>query len=193
ALTRARVLTGDIDLRGRLDAVLHKTLTANRDSTALKSDVLDMRRRIAKQHGALSIWQLKYRRGGLVDIQFIAQYLQLLHAQQNPEILSGSTTAALHRLGQAAFMPREQAEGLIDAHRLMRRVRAQLRLITTDSGNFDADNAQPAIRAQLARVILAEDAAKAGYETFDFEKATTHLSAVIEWVASQFDHILGAE
>ncbi|MBV6632278.1 MAG: bifunctional [glutamine synthetase] adenylyltransferase/[glutamine synthetase]-adenylyl-L-tyrosine phosphorylase [Alphaproteobacteria bacterium] len=180
ALTRARVLTGDIDLRGKIDAILHRTLTAERDSSALKQDVADMRGRIAKQHGELSIWQLKYRRGGIIDIQFIAQYLMLLYAAQHPQILSGSTTAALTRLGEVGVLTPDVAEGLINAHRLFRRVRAHLRLITDDSGAFDPNQAPPAILEELARIILMEEVANAEQAAFDFQAAKTHLSAVID-------------
>ena len=50
-------------------------------------DVADMRRAIAQEKGEDDVWELKYAAGGMVDIDFIAQYLQLVHAADKPDIL----------------------------------------------------------------------------------------------------------
>ncbi len=52
-----------------------------------------MRRAIAQEKGEHEIWDLKYAAGGIVDIDFIAQYLQLVHAAEKPDILDVSTLA----------------------------------------------------------------------------------------------------
>ena len=57
-----------------------------------------MRARIDKEKGTEDIWDLKQVRGGLVDLEFIAQYLQLVHAAQHPGILSPNTVTALTNL-----------------------------------------------------------------------------------------------
>ena len=62
-------------------------LTRPRDPAATASDVADMRRAIALEKGEDDIWDLKYAAGGMVDIDFIAQYLQLVHAAEKPDIL----------------------------------------------------------------------------------------------------------
>ncbi|MDH5411495.1 MAG: bifunctional [glutamine synthetase] adenylyltransferase/[glutamine synthetase]-adenylyl-L-tyrosine phosphorylase, partial [Alphaproteobacteria bacterium] len=80
ALTRARVVastTQDID--NRATAIICETLARPRDPDRLVVDVADMRIRMAKQHRGESLWDVKHHRGGLVDIEFMAQYLQLLH------------------------------------------------------------------------------------------------------------------
>ena len=99
ALTRARVISGDIDLRAQVERIIFQTLTARRDPDRLLRDVADMSRRLRDQHSQTDIWQLKHHPGGITDIQFIAQYLLLRHAHAEPGILSASTTAAAGRRG----------------------------------------------------------------------------------------------
>ena len=60
-----------------------------------------MRARIEKEKGTRDIWDLKQVRGGLVDLEFIAQHLQLVHAADHPTVLNQNTVAALQNL-QAA-------------------------------------------------------------------------------------------
>ena len=187
ALTRARTITGDIDLKARIDALVFKTLTAPRDAGTLRHDVAAMRRRMATQHKAASIWQLKHARGGLVDIQFIAQYLILRHAHDFPHIISASSGAALERCAQAGLIGREMANELIDAHRLYRRVRSYLRLIAPDGQPFDPHAISPLIRTQLARVILGQETAKA---TIDFDQATAHLNEVMNRTFRYFTRLI---
>ena len=67
----------------------------------IASDVAEMRRAIALEKGEDDIWDLKYAAGGMVDIEFIAQYLQLVHAAEHPEILSVNTLAGARQRGAA--------------------------------------------------------------------------------------------
>ncbi len=61
-----------------------------------------MRARIDKEHGTDDIWAVKYLRGGLIDIEFIAQYLQLRYAHRKPDVLSPNTGTALRQLTRPA-------------------------------------------------------------------------------------------
>ena len=58
-----------------------------------------MRARIEREKGSPDLWDLKQVRGGLVDLEFIAQYLQLVHAADRPEVLSQNTLNALGQPG----------------------------------------------------------------------------------------------
>ena len=59
-----------------------------------------MRERMAQQHRGDSIWDFKHRRGGLVDIDFIAQYLMLRHAAEHPDVLRRNPSVALGAPGR---------------------------------------------------------------------------------------------
>ena len=91
ALTRARVVTGPPELRAAIEARVRAILTEERDGGTLLADVASMRARTAKEHRSASPWEIKHWRGGLLDLEFIAQYLQLREAHRHPEILDGNT------------------------------------------------------------------------------------------------------
>ncbi len=97
ALTRARVVSGSAAFSVRIAALIRAVLCRKRDARAIAADVVEMRRAIAKEKGDANLWDLKYAAGGLVDIEFIAQYLQLAHAATSPEILDTNTVRALEK------------------------------------------------------------------------------------------------
>ena len=155
ALTRARVVTAPGGMAERIEAAIAEVLTAPRDGDKLLRDVADMRARIAREHNPGDPWSIKHCRGGLVDIEFIAQYLQLRHAHDHPGVLAANTTDALARLAEAELLDRGIADELIAAMRLWRNVQAVLRL-TLESG-FDEAAAPDGLRAALARSAGADD------------------------------------
>ena len=93
ALTRARVVSALAGIR-RADRSRdpRRAVRRKRDAAAVAADVVEMRAAIAEEKGDADPWDLKYAAGGLVDIEFIAQYLQLVHAAAragNPRHLDG--------------------------------------------------------------------------------------------------------
>ena len=82
ALTRARVVSGPPALRTAVETAIREVLLRPRDRAKTAADVRDMRARIEKEKGTRDIWELKQVRGGLVDLEFIAQHLQLVHAAE---------------------------------------------------------------------------------------------------------------
>ena len=101
ALTRARVVSGPPAFAARVEEAIRAVLCRQRDPAEVAADVVEMRRAIAKEKGEDARWDLKYAAGGLVDLEFIAQYLQLVHAAEKPEILDTNTARVL-RQGMAA-------------------------------------------------------------------------------------------
>src|SRR3546814_14466252 len=88
-----------------------------RDPETLLAEVADMCRRIAREHPAATIWSVKFAEGGLIDLDFLAQYLQLRHAAERPEVLSTSTQQAFARLADAGVLEEAQTARLIAAPR----------------------------------------------------------------------------
>jgi len=152
AVTRTRVISGPEALGARIRAAIGEVLTRPRDPEALLRDVADMRGRIDREHGTDNPWEVKYVRGGLVDVEFIAQYLQLRHAHDHPEVPCQTTAETLGRLAHAGLLDEGIAAELIEAVRLWQRVQAFLRL--TLEGPFDPESAPAALKDGLARVIL---------------------------------------
>ncbi|HEB79752.1 MAG TPA: glutamine-synthetase adenylyltransferase, partial [Rhodospirillales bacterium] len=128
ALTRARVIAGPAALREKVEAVIRETLTRPRDADKLLGDVAGMRARMDEERRAESIWEVKHLRGGLVDIEFIAQYLQLKHAHAHPQILSTNTIEALERIHDAGLLEDGAARDLIQALNLWQGMQLMLRL-----------------------------------------------------------------
>src|SRR5260370_4297366 len=78
ALTRARVISSSPEFRAKIEKIIREVLTRRRDAASIATDVADMRRAVALQKGEDDVWDLKYAAVGIVDIDFIAQYLQLV-------------------------------------------------------------------------------------------------------------------
>ena len=137
ALTRARMIAGSPALMRRLEEFIRSTLTKPRDPGRLVVDVADMRARMAKEFRGSSRWDIKHRRGGLVDAEFIAQYLQLLHAARHPEVLSTNAVTALNNLSAAGLLDQGIAADLVDALELWHRIQTVMRVTT--STDLDQD------------------------------------------------------
>jgi glutamate-ammonia-ligase adenylyltransferase len=149
ALTRARVLTGSPRLADQVRAAIRGALVAPRDPVKLAADVRDMRKRIAAEKGTDKIWDLKQVRGGLVDLEFIAQFLQLRHAAAHPEVLDQNTIAAFQKLTASGLLAQSDAEVLIPAARLVHNLTQILRLCL--EGKFEPDAAPRGLKDLLAR------------------------------------------
>src|SRR6202034_3198702 len=78
ALTRARVVSSSPAFAARVETVIRDVLCRPRDAASVAGDVAEMRAAIAAEKGDDKRWDLKYVAGGLVDLEFVAQYLQLV-------------------------------------------------------------------------------------------------------------------
>ena len=155
ALTRARVISAPPAFRERIEAVVRKVLTRPRDAAGVASDVADMRRAIALEKGEDDIWDLKYAAGGMVDIDFIAQYLQLIHAADRPEILDVSTLHVLDHAARLGALPAASAEILRSAARLYHDLTQILRLCVSE--RFNPETAGEDLLRIMARAGDAPD------------------------------------
>ncbi|MEI6986123.1 MAG: bifunctional [glutamine synthetase] adenylyltransferase/[glutamine synthetase]-adenylyl-L-tyrosine phosphorylase [Rhodospirillaceae bacterium] len=168
ALTRARVIGGSTDLQRRLGQVILTELTRLRPCSQLVIDVADMRRRIDREFSTKNPWEVKYARGGFIDINFIAQYLMLYHAHDHPEVLSTNTVKAFEAMAGNNLLDHAIADDLIATHRCWRRIQGFLRLTT--GGSFDADKAPLALRLALTHCVFPESK-----EPVDFSQANRQI------------------
>ncbi len=132
ALVRARVVAGDAAFGERFEAVRREVLCQRRDHEELKTQVLKMRQRMVSQ--ADQGHDLKRSSGGIVDIEFMVQYLVLAWANEYPEMAEFSDTIRIldtaERLG---LLPVERAEHLRDAYLALRAERHRGELDMPDS------------------------------------------------------------
>ncbi len=148
ALTRARVAIAPASLKARVEGVIRDTLERPRDPQGLLRDVADMRARMDRDKPARGPWDIKYLRGGLVDMEFIIQYLQLLYGPRYPDILEANTAAALSRIRAHELLAPEDAATMLAARDLLVRLQGVLRL--TVEGVLDQETASPGLRRLLA-------------------------------------------
>jgi glutamate-ammonia-ligase adenylyltransferase len=158
ALTRARPVAGGAGLRARIADAIGCVLGATRDARRLLVDVADMRRRIADENPRPSPWDLKNRRGGLNDLEFVVQYLVLREAASSPQLLPRGTEQALRALDDAGVLPPQARHELLDALALLRHVQVLLTLLR--DGLPDKEGFSEADAATLARCAGAVDFAR---------------------------------
>jgi len=155
ALTRARAVAGDAGLFSRIGEAITTALCAPRDRNRLVADVAAMRQRIADSHPQPSQWDLRNRRGGLIDLEFIAQYLMLREASRAPLVLIRAIVPAIAALGESGALPPRAVQELTDAAALLSHVRALLALLF--EGVPEADDLAGPAGATLARCAGAVD------------------------------------
>jgi glutamate-ammonia-ligase adenylyltransferase len=114
-----------------------------------------MRRAIAQEKGEDDLWDLKNAAGGITDIDFIAQYLQLIHAEVRPEILDVDTLKVIDNAEQFGLLPRQSAEVLRSAARLYHDLTQIIRLCVT--GKFTPKTAGEDLLRVMARAGDAPD------------------------------------
>jgi glutamate-ammonia-ligase adenylyltransferase len=117
ALTRARVIAGDASLAEEVEATRAEILTRP-PTEFLRRDVADMRQLILQEKTPRGLFDLKYAAGGLVDIDFIAQYLCLSFAHEDKRLLVNHPARLLAAAAEAGILAPEPANILLDARRL---------------------------------------------------------------------------
>lgn len=155
ALTRARVVSGSPAFAAKVETIIRDVLRRKRDPRRVAADVVDMRAAMAKEKGDANPWDLKNAAGALVDIEFIAQYLQLVHAAAIPDILDVSTARSLEKAARLGVLKPEDAEVLRPAVRLFQDLTQILRLCLPAA--FDPKTASAGVLGLLARAADLPD------------------------------------
>ncbi len=179
ALTRARVVATTIpQFAGQIEEVIRQHLFKARDTERLLKDVLDMRARIATQYPTRNPWALKHIRGGMVDLDFIAQYLVLRYA--------GEDHSLWHRSARQVFEA-AQAHELLDesitipltvAKRFLSDLMSLLRL--SAPGGVITDDVPIGLRNLLVNGMRAENFEQLKQQVITHE---THVLQIFERMA----------
>ncbi|MEO1264317.1 MAG: bifunctional [glutamine synthetase] adenylyltransferase/[glutamine synthetase]-adenylyl-L-tyrosine phosphorylase, partial [Pseudomonadota bacterium] len=139
--------------------------------------VRDMRERVWKEKGG-GLWDLKQARGGLVELEFLTQFLQLVHAAETPAILDTNTEAALRKLNDAGLLA-GHGEALVDASRFFHALTQVLRLCF--DGPFMPERAPEGLKHFLAGVA----------DEPNFSHLEARLADVQSDVSAAFTDLLG--
>jgi glutamate-ammonia-ligase adenylyltransferase len=158
AITRARFVVGDAAIGARFEQIRRDILLMPRDASALKDDVRSMRQKISAGHPNPSPdFDLKHDDGGMVDVEFVTQYLVLRHAGAHPALLGNLGNIALLRLAaQAGLIPTALAENVVNAYRTFRKRQHALRLQGAEKARAPADQfvAERAAVRELWRIVI---------------------------------------
>lgn len=121
SLTRARFICGTPEIQTAFDRIRTEMLTAERDQTALAGEIIEMREKMFPTHPPADS-NVKYARGGVVDVEFIVQYLILAHARQYPQLLDNyGNIALLNIAADCGLIDKTLAGQSRTAYRLYRR------------------------------------------------------------------------
>jgi glutamate-ammonia-ligase adenylyltransferase len=179
ALTRARFVAGDASLGADIAKTVRQTLTRERDAVKIAHETRAMRALIAREKGDRDVWDLKLAAGGLIDIEFVAQYVQLAFVHEHPAILNVSTCKVVEEAGRVGLITPEQAEIFIDAHRLYTDATQFMRLSV--SGPFDPAKAAAGVKRRIAAAVGSPD----------FEAFAAALGDARKRVRAAFEAIVG--
>jgi glutamate-ammonia-ligase adenylyltransferase len=139
ALTRARFVAGDATIGAAFEAEREAILCLPRDPLQLRHDVVEMRRKMLAGHpNRTAFFDLKHDPGGMVDVEFIVQYLVLRYSREHPPLSANAgNIALLGRAGEIGLVSAALAATVADAYRAYRRLQHQIRLQGATSARVD--------------------------------------------------------
>ncbi|MGA0033830.1 MAG: bifunctional glutamine synthetase adenylyltransferase/deadenyltransferase, partial [Burkholderiales bacterium] len=165
ALTRARSVAGDAAIGGEFEALRNPVLRTPREPAALRAGILEMRRKMHDAHPNTSaLFDIKHDHGGIIDVEFMVQYLVLGHAHAHPQLTANSGNLALLKTAAAlALIDRGQADAVHGAYRRFRELQHQLRLAGDRYARIDPGSVKKEVGAVKAlwQALLGETAAAA--------------------------------
>lgn len=168
ALIKARPAAGDEALGGEFMAMAEPFVYPERLAPEAITEIRALKAKAEKAIAARGIADREVKRGpgGLRDIEFAVQLLQLVHARRDVSLRSGNTLAALRALAHGAYVGEEDAAELADAYRFLRQVEHRLQLAQErQTHTVPADDRG---RRRLARAMGFDDSqAETALEQFD--------------------------
>ncbi|UTW53853.1 bifunctional [glutamine synthetase] adenylyltransferase/[glutamine synthetase]-adenylyl-L-tyrosine phosphorylase [Kordiimonas sp. SCSIO 12610] len=128
ALTRSRIIKEPTHFKDQLVSEIRTILTKERDQETLLKSISNMRQKLRDANKVVSPWAIKHAKGGLVDIEFICQYLLLKHGENYPQIFSSHIDTALNNLLEHQLIDPQICSDLIAARQYMQNIQSVLRL-----------------------------------------------------------------
>ncbi|MBI4400439.1 MAG: hypothetical protein HY581_02265 [Nitrospirae bacterium] len=159
------------------DAALGRRVEAHRDAFVYSGQpwdlaaALDLRRRQVKELVEPGRTNVKYSPGGLIDVEYAVQYLQLMHGHTEARLRTPNTLQALAALGQAVVLKPDEEHALRDAYLFLRKLIDALRIVRGNAKDLVLPPADSDSFIFLARRL--------GYTTERWEEGATRLAAEI--------------
>jgi glutamate-ammonia-ligase adenylyltransferase len=178
ALTRARIVAAVPLFAKQLKGSITRTLHKKRDPEVLREQVRKMRHRLDKEFGTENCWSVKYVRGGLVDIEFVCQYLLLREGHRRPDLFDVSLSNSLANLAAAKVLDAQTGQQLGEAYRLQTALQGLLR-ICFSSDPFDEEFSEE-IKDLMTNLTGQPD----------FESLRSHIEQMQSLVYSHYKRLL---
>lgn len=130
AITRARFIAGDVEVGAAFEKIRAEVLSQKRDIGKLKKEVIDMREKMRMaQHLTANAFDIKHSAGGIIDVEFIVQYLVLIHANKFPKLRENiGNIALLKLLATLNIIQPQLSESVITAYREYRNLQHEFKL-----------------------------------------------------------------
>jgi [glutamine synthetase] adenylyltransferase / [glutamine synthetase]-adenylyl-L-tyrosine phosphorylase len=183
ALTRARVVAGPADMRRRVNQAIAAAIRRQQEPEQIRANATTMRGRMARDLRPHGPWDVKLRPGGLIDIEFIAQVLQLVQVRDPAFRGSQTTHVALRRLGEAGAINKPDVRVLVDAERLWRTIQGMLRMTV--------GRVEVATLPHASALPLLDAAGKAGVAAVDAEDLLRKSDDIARQVRMMFERYVG--
>jgi glutamate-ammonia-ligase adenylyltransferase len=188
ALTKARVVIGRPELKKELETILTTTVYGATAGDEERKEIRRLRMRMENELAkeTKGSYNIKTGRGGIVDVEFIVQYLQLKFGRDVDAVRSTSTVAALKAFQQEHLIADGDAETLLAGYKFLRRLENRLRIIHDYSMNDLSGS--PGYLDKLARRLGYDPKLRHPGELFmaDYEQTTTA-------IRDCFDRLFGEE
>jgi glutamate-ammonia-ligase adenylyltransferase len=137
ALTKARVTYGSPQLGEAIEQVVEHAVYGAGAEEIVKSEIhrLRMRMEVELAKETTGSYNIKTGRGGMVDVEFVVQYLQLSYGHQHRQLRNWNTLGALEAVRHLGLLPEADCQALADGYRFLRRLENRLRIIHDYSMN----------------------------------------------------------
>ncbi len=152
ALCKAKAAWGDVK---NATKDIKDVLTRINDEEKLKTDVTDMYNRVTEAHASKSPWDVKYAKGGMVEIEFGVQYLQLKFGHEHPDLLLRNVEDVLNKASALSLIPEKTRDVLLSAYRLWQDLSVLFSLCYAQDGTPGEDTA--GADAKLCKFCGAKD------------------------------------
>lgn len=159
ALTRARFSAGDANIGEQFEAIRKAVLCQPRDINKLRKDVVDMRQKMHDGHiNSTELFDIKHDHGGMVDIEFMVQFLVLAYAATYPELTANSgNLALLQQASKLGLIEQNVSKNVQEIYRKLRLLQHKMRLNNNAASRMDKKeiNTEPVIK--LWKILFEDD------------------------------------
>jgi glutamate-ammonia-ligase adenylyltransferase len=187
ALTKARIVLGEEVLRDNIDEIVRHAVYSASVDDSVRSGIHRLRMRMETElaREGEGSYNIKTGRGGMVDVEFIVQYLQLKYGRDYPDLRHPNTLTALKAIRASALLSEEECAALLDGYKFLRRLENRLRIIHDYSMN-DLGGPQDYLDKLARRLGYDTKLKNPGEELLkDYEKFTGAVRGVYEKILGE--------